>query len=89
MTLKKANIHNSISFFFNSESFFLEPYTKYFGRITHFLGNDLVTVLSAASCPELRSWQLILNTKVTKIMNIKKGLADYFNLSFLEISNII
>ena len=59
-------IHSEPNFFRNSGRFFLEPYTKDFGSITHFLGNDLATVLSAAFCSELRSWQLILNTKVTK-----------------------
>ena len=62
----------AFEFNINFESFFLEPYTKDFGRITHFLGNDLVTVLSAAFCPELRSWQLILNTKITKKWILKK-----------------
>jgi hypothetical protein len=33
----------------------LEPYTKGFGRITHFLGNDLATVLYTAFYLELLS----------------------------------
>ena len=37
------------SFFFpNSGKFLFVPYTKGFGRITHFLGNDLATVLYTA-----------------------------------------
>lgn len=64
--LKTIFYKRGIEYFRNSGKFFLEPYTKDFGRITHFLGNDLATVLSATFCSELRSWQLILNTKVTK-----------------------
>lgn len=39
--------------FYNSGKFLLEPYTKGFGRITHFLGNDLATVLYTAFYLEL------------------------------------
>ena len=35
-------------FFSNSGKFLFVPYTKGFGRITHFLGNDLATVLYTA-----------------------------------------
>ncbi len=35
-------------FFRNSGKFLFVPYTKGFGRITHFLGNDLATVLYTA-----------------------------------------
>ena len=42
-------------FFYNSGKFLLEPYTKGFGRITHFLGNDLATVLYTAFYLELLS----------------------------------
>ena len=41
--------------FYNSGKFLLEPYTKGFGRITHFLGNDLATVLYTAFYLELLS----------------------------------
>lgn len=34
--------------FCNSGKFLFVPYTKGFGRITHFLGNDLATVLYTA-----------------------------------------
>lgn len=36
------------TFFYNSGKFLFVPYTKGFGRITHFLGNDLATVLYTA-----------------------------------------
>jgi len=39
----------------NSGKLLLLPYTKDFGRITRFLGNDLATVPFAAFCHELRS----------------------------------
>ena len=39
--------------FCNSGKFLLVPYTKDFGRITHFLGNDLATVLYTAFCLDL------------------------------------
>lgn len=37
-----------IEIFPNSGKFLFVPYTKGFGRITHFLGNDLATVLYTA-----------------------------------------
>jgi hypothetical protein len=43
----------------NSGKFLLVPYTKGFGRITHFLGNDLATVPFAAFCLDLRFKQLL------------------------------
>jgi hypothetical protein len=46
---------NGAIFFRNSGKFLLEPYTKGFGRITHFLGNDLATVLYTAFYLELLS----------------------------------
>ena len=42
-------------FFCNSGKLSLVPYTKGFGRITHFLGNDLATVLYTAFYLELLS----------------------------------
>ena len=42
-------LHEEYSdFFCNSGKFLFVPYTKGFGRITHFLGNDLATVLYTA-----------------------------------------
>lgn len=43
------------SFMCNSGKFLFVPYTKGFGKITHFLGNDLATVPFAVFCYELRS----------------------------------
>lgn len=39
---------DNYNFFRNSGKFLFVPYTKGFGRITHFLGNDLATVLYTA-----------------------------------------
>lgn len=39
---------SNAKFFGNSGKFLFVPYTKGFGRITHFLGNDLATVLYTA-----------------------------------------
>lgn len=47
------------SFFGNSGKLLLLPYTKGFGRITHFLGNDLATVLYTAFCLDLLFKQLV------------------------------
>lgn len=49
----------SPSFFINSGKLLLLPYTKGFGRITHFLGNDLATVLYTAFCLDLLFKQLV------------------------------
>lgn len=46
-------------FFCNSGKLLLLPYTKGFGRITHFLGNDLATVLYTAFCLDLLFKQLV------------------------------
>ena len=43
----------------NSGKLLLLPYTKGFGRITHFLGNDLATVLYTAFCLDLLFKQLV------------------------------
>ena len=48
-------IHSEPNFFRNSGKLSLVPYTKDFGRITHFLGNDLATVLYTAFYLELLS----------------------------------
>lgn len=48
-------IHSEPNFFRNSGKLLLLPYTKGFGRITHFLGNDLATVLYTAFYLELLS----------------------------------
>lgn len=45
--------------FCNSGKLLLLPYTKGFGRITHFLGNDLATVLYTAFCLDLLFKQLV------------------------------
>lgn len=45
--------------FRNSGKLLLLPYTKGFGRITHFLGNDLATVLYTAFCLDLLFKQLV------------------------------
>lgn len=47
------------AFFRNSGKLLLLPYTKGFGRITHFLGNDLATVLYTAFCLDLLFKQLV------------------------------
>lgn len=46
-------------FFRNSGKLLILPYTKGFGRITHFLGNDLATVLYTAFCLDLLFKQLV------------------------------
>lgn len=56
----KRRIATGVSTFLpNSGKFLLVPYTKGFGRITHFLGNDLATVPFAAFCLDLRFKQLL------------------------------
>lgn len=52
-------IHRKSRFFINSGKLLLLPYTKGFGRITHFLGNDLATVLYTAFCLDLLFKQLV------------------------------
>ena len=46
-TFMKENVLATY-FYCNSGKFLFVPYTKGFGRITHFLGNDLATVLYTA-----------------------------------------
>ena len=48
-----------LEIFRNSGKLLLLPYTKGFGRITHFLGNDLATVLYTAFCLDLLFKQLV------------------------------
>ena len=48
-------IHSEPNFFRKFVMAFLFPYNKGFGRITHFLGNDLATVLYTAFYLELLS----------------------------------
>lgn len=50
--LKKAIMPN---FFRNSGKLLFVPYTKDFGRITQFWGNDLATVLYATFCSDMLS----------------------------------
>ena len=50
---------DSSDFYCNSGKLLLLPYTKGFGRITHFLGNDLATVLYTAFCLDLLFKQLV------------------------------
>lgn len=50
---------NEPKFLCNSGKLLLLPYTKGFGRITHFLGNDLATVLYTAFCLDLLFKQLV------------------------------
>ena len=54
MTFREFMLENGYelqtTFYSNSGRFFLEPYTKDFGRITYFRGNDLATVPFAAFC---------------------------------------
>lgn len=52
-------IYGKSGFFINSGKLLLLPYTKGFGRITHFLGNDLATVLYTAFCLDLLFKQLV------------------------------
>ena len=47
-TIKTRNQYEAKTFLCNSGKFLFVPYTKGFGRITHFLGNDLATVLYTA-----------------------------------------
>ena len=42
-------------FFINSGKLLFVPYTKDFGRITQFWGNDLATVLYATFCSDMLS----------------------------------
>lgn len=51
--------HKNPRFLCNSGKLLLLPYTKGFGRITHFLGNDLATVLYTAFCLDLLFKQLV------------------------------
>lgn len=46
--------HNP-NFFHNSGKLLFVPYTKDFGRITQFWGNDLATVLYATFCSDMLS----------------------------------
>ena len=43
-------IHSEPNFFINSGKLLFVPYTKDFGRITQFWGNDLATVHVAEVC---------------------------------------
>jgi len=48
-------IHSEPNFFINSGKLLFVPYTKDFGRITQFWGNDLATVLYATFCSDMLS----------------------------------
>lgn len=49
-------IYTSLFIFFrNSGKLLFVPYTKDFGRITQFWGNDLATVLYATFCSDMLS----------------------------------
>ena len=48
-------IHRKSRFFRNSGKLLFVPYTKDFGRITQFWGNDLATVLYATFCSDMLS----------------------------------
>ena len=48
-------IHRKSRFLYNSGKLLFVPYTKDFGRITQFWGNDLATVLYATFCSDMLS----------------------------------
>jgi len=48
-------IYGKSGFFRNSGKLLFVPYTKDFGRITQFWGNDLATVLYATFCSDMLS----------------------------------
>lgn len=53
----KENLREQLfpEFFSNSGKLLFVPYTKDFGRITQFWGNDLATVLYATFCSDMLS----------------------------------
>ena len=48
-------IYGKSGFLYNSGKLLFVPYTKDFGRITQFWGNDLATVLYATFCSDMLS----------------------------------
>lgn len=53
--IKQYIIVCNLVFFCNSGKLLFVPYTKDFGRITQFWGNDLATVLYATFCSDMLS----------------------------------
>lgn len=53
--IKQYIIVCNLVFFINSGKLLFVPYTKDFGRITQFWGNDLATVLYATFCSDMLS----------------------------------
>ena len=65
-------------FFGNSRRFFLVSYTKDFGRITRFWGNDLATVLITAFCHKLLSLSLVVIQIYKEWINLQIDFEKYF-----------
>jgi len=71
-------IHSEPNFFSNSGKLSLVPYTKDFGRITHFWGNDLATVQSAAFYLELLTRNSYFVAKIRILLIYKKHCTIYY-----------
>jgi len=71
-------IHSEPNFFRNSGKLLLLPYTKGFGRITRFWGNDLATVQSAAFYLELLTRNSHFVAKIDILLIYKKHCTIYY-----------